>query len=48
MKHYPKLRPQLYDKKPDIENDDPTEWYKEGGLMARGFLRRTRIKTFGL
>ena len=24
----PKLRPQLYDKKPDMENDDPTKWYK--------------------
>ena len=24
-----KLRPQLYDKKPDIDNDDPTAWYKE-------------------
>ena len=23
-----KLRPQLYDKKPDMENDDPTSWYK--------------------
>ena len=23
-----KLRPQLYDKKPDIENDDPTTWHK--------------------
>ena len=27
-----KLRPQLYDKKPDMENDDPTTWYKESGL----------------
>ena len=26
-----KLRPQLYDKKPDMENDDPTAWYKESG-----------------
>ena len=26
-----KLRPQLYDKKPGMENDDPTTWYKEGG-----------------
>ena len=24
-----KLRPQLYDKKPDMENEDPTTWYKE-------------------
>ena len=23
-----KLRPQLYYKKPDMENDDPTTWYK--------------------
>ena len=23
-----KLRPQIYDKKPDMENDDPTTWYK--------------------
>ena len=23
-----KLRPQLYDKKPDTENDDPTTWDK--------------------
>ena len=29
-----KLRPQLYDKKPD-ENDDPTTWYKESGLIAQ-------------
>ena len=31
-----KLRPQLYDKKPDMENDDPTAWYKESGLIAQG------------
>ena len=30
-----KLGPQLYDKKPDIENDDPTSWYKESGLIAQ-------------
>ena len=30
-----KLRPQLYDKKPDMENDGPTTWYKEGGLIAQ-------------
>jgi len=30
-----KLRPQLYDKKPDMENDDPTSWYKESGLIAQ-------------
>ena len=29
-----KLRPQLYDKKPDMENDDPTTWYNESGLIA--------------
>ena len=30
-----KLRPQLYDKKPDIKNDDPTTWHKESGLIAQ-------------
>ena len=30
-----KLRPQLYDKKPDMENDDPATWYKESGLIAQ-------------
>ena len=30
-----KLRPQIYDKKPDMENDDPTTWYEESGLMAQ-------------
>ena len=30
-----KLRLQLYDKKPDMENDDPTTWYKESGLIAQ-------------
>ena len=30
-----KLRPQLYDKRPDMENDDPTTWYKESGLIAQ-------------
>ena len=30
-----KLRPQLYVKKPDMENDDPTTWYKESGLIAQ-------------
>ena len=30
-----KLRPQLYDKKPDIENDGNTTWYKESGLIAQ-------------
>ena len=30
-----KLEPQLYDKKPDIENDDPTTWHKESGLIAQ-------------
>ena len=30
-----KLRPQLYDKKQDIENDDPTSWYEAGGLIAQ-------------
>ena len=31
----PKLIPQLNDKKPDMENDDPTTWYKESGLIAQ-------------
>ena len=31
----PKLTPQLYDKKPDIDNDDHTTWYKESGLIAQ-------------
>ena len=31
------LRPQLYDKKPDMENNDPTTWYKESGLIAQDF-----------
>ena len=30
-----KLRPQLYDKKPDMENDGPTTWHKESGLIAQ-------------
>ena len=30
-----KRRPQLYDKKPDMENDDPTTWYNESGLIAQ-------------
>merc|ERR1711966_425911 len=30
-----KLRPQIYDKKPDMENDDPTAGYKESGLIAQ-------------
>ena len=30
-----KLRPQTYDKKPSIENDDPTTWIKENGLIAQ-------------
>ena len=30
-----KLKPQLYDKKPDMENDDPTTWYQESGLIAQ-------------
>ena len=31
-----KLRPQLYDKKPDMDNNSPTTWYKENVLMAQG------------
>ena len=30
-----KSRPQLYDKKPDMENCDPTTWYKESGSIAQ-------------
>ena len=30
-----KLRPQTYDKTPSIENDDPTTWIKESGLLAQ-------------
>ena len=30
-----KLRPQLCDKKPEMENDDPTTWYNESGLIAQ-------------
>ena len=30
-----KLRPQLYDKNPDMENDDATSWYKESGLIGQ-------------
>ena len=25
----------MYDKKPDIENEDPKSWYKESGLIAQ-------------
>ena len=30
-----KLRPQLYDKKPDMETDGPTIWYEESGFIAQ-------------
>ena len=30
-----KLRPQIYDKKPDMENNDPTTWHKESGLITQ-------------
>ena len=36
---FSKLRPQLYDKKPNMENDDPTTWFKESGLIAQEILR---------
>ena len=36
MRNIKQLRPQLYDKKPDIDNDDPTAWYKESGIIAQG------------
>ena len=41
-----KLKPQLCYKKPDVDNDDPTTWYKESGLIAPHIPRRTRIKAF--
>ena len=31
-----KLRPQVYDKNTDMENNDPTTWHKESGLIAQG------------
>ena len=31
-----KLGPQLYYKKPDMENTDSTTWIKESGLIAQG------------
>ena len=31
-----KLRPQLYEKKPNMENNDSTTWVKESGLIAQG------------
>ena len=30
-----KLRPQIYDRKPDMENEDETTWKKESGLIAQ-------------
>ena len=30
-----KLSPQLYDKETDMENDGPTTWYEESGLIAQ-------------
>ena len=43
------LRPQLYDKKPDIENDDPTKWYKESGLIAQEIYYDTpELRHFGI
>ena len=29
------LRPQFYDKKPDFDNDDPSTWYKQSGLISQ-------------
>ena len=31
-----KLRQQFYDKEQDIDNNGPTTWYKESGLIAQG------------
>ena len=39
-----KLRPQLYDKKPDMENDDPTTWYKESGSIAQEVYYDTELR----
>ena len=33
---FSKLKPHIYDNKPDIDNDDRTTWYKESGLIAQG------------
>ena len=42
-----KLRSQLYDKKLETDNDDPTTWYKRKLFNStRNILRRTRIKAF--
>ena len=51
-----KSRPQLYDKKPDIDNDDHSTWYKESGLIAseiyydalelRHFVYRGSLETY--
>ena len=30
-----KLKPQIYDKKPTIDNVDPTTWWRESGLIAQ-------------
>ena len=30
-----KLRPQLYDKKPAMENNDPTTWYGQSDLIPQ-------------
>ena len=30
-----KLRPQIYDKKPEMDSTDSTTWYKESGLIAQ-------------
>ena len=35
------LRPQLYDKKPDMGNDDPTTWYRKRFNSTRIILRCT-------
>ena len=35
MRNIGQLKIQLYDKKPDIDNNDPTTWYKESGLIAQ-------------
>ena len=43
-----KLRPQLYDKKPDMENDDPTTWHNESGLIAQElYYNAPEFKAFG-
>ena len=50
-----KLRPRIYDRKPSIEDEDESTWYKESGLIAqeiyydapelRHLVRRGKVQT---